>query len=292
MDKKIDAQALETHWVKVLKLTPEEVARLYNEAGELTNFELIEQKDAERIAKINKVNTDQRGKLFKDGAESVEKAIREKYDVDPEVKLIGVELFDHVVETKIADIKGADAGDILKNPEVIKLVNQHSKALKDKDKEIADKLKAKEDEINAANLFKEIETNALVEFENLNPILPEDAKKAQALKAILVSELKKNKYQKDGEQFVVLKEDGTPLQNEHGYNVSFADHVKGNAERYFDFKVAEPRNSPGNKPPTGTPPSVKVRLPKDKDDFVKMMQDQTLTPQERIGINNLWVNKK
>jgi hypothetical protein len=289
MSKIINAEAFEAFLQKAFKLTAEDVAGLYNEAGELTDFSLIEQKDAARITKLSSDKTNQYNRGLKEGAEKLEKALKEKYDVESD--FIGVELFDHIIEAKVAEVKGAGEGEVMKHPDVIKALNEKDKALKAKDKELIDKLKAKEDEINAANLFKEVESFGLAEFDNLNPILPADAKKAKALKDVLTSDLKKYKYQKDGDGYIVLKEDGTPLQDAHGNNVNFKDHIKEHAEKYFDFKTAEDRSSSGNQN-TGSQAGKKVRMPKDKDDYVKLMSDQTLTPQERIEIKNLAVKAK
>jgi hypothetical protein len=288
MDKIINAQAFEAYLVKTLKITSEELASLYNEAGELTDFSLIEQKDTARISKLTTDKTNQYNRGLKEGAEKLEKAVKDKYDVESD--LIGVELFDHVVETKVAEVKGAAPEDILKNPEVIKLQNQHSKALKDKDKEWQQKLTDKEKEINKASLFNKVKTRALVEFEKLNPILPENAEKAQALKDVFLEKIAKFNYQEEGEDFVVLKEDGTPLQDSHSYNVTFADHIKGHADKLFDFKKAEDRSSSGlTEEQKKTQLGPKVRKPKDKDDYVKMMGDNSLTSKERIEIKNLAV---
>lgn len=290
MSKQINAEAFEAFLVKAFKLTNEDVASLYNEAGELNDFSLLAQKDAERITKLTTDKTNQYNRGLKEGALKLERELKEKYDVESD--LIGVELFDHIVETKLTDVKTKGDTDIMAHPEVIKLVNKHSKELKDKDKELNDKIKAKEDEINASNLFKEVESSALSVFDSLNPILPADAKKAKALKDVLISELKKNKYQKDGEQYVVLKEDGTPLQNDHGYSVTFDDYVKGHAEKYFDFKAAEDRSSSGNKDTDKTTSGKRIRMPKDENDYVTMIQDPSLTPQERVQIKDLFRTKK
>lgn len=286
MDKKINAEAFEAFLQKAFKLTAEEVAGLYNEAGELTDFSLIEKKDAERIKKFGSDKTNQYNRGLKEGAEKIESAIKEKYAVDSE--LIGVELLDFVIEQKVAEVNKGDGKDIMKHPEVIKLINEHSREKKALEKDWKKKLDDKEREINESNLFKDIESGALAEFESLNPILPEDPKKAKALKDILVAELKKFKYQKDKDGFSPINEDGAILQDEHGYPVTFNSHIKSIAERYFDFKVADDRSSSGNKPPDGKS-NPKVRAPKDKNDYIKMMQDQTLTPKERVEIKNLAV---
>ena len=285
MDKKIDAQAFETYLQKVLKLTAEEVASLYNEAGELTDFTLVEQKDAARITKLSSDKTNQYNRGLKEGAEKLEKAIKEKYEVESD--FIGLELFDHVIETKVSEVGSANPEEVMKHPEVIKALNEKDKALRAKDKEWQSKIADKEKEINKSNLFNKVKAKAIAEFENLKPILPENANKAQALKDVLLSELVKFNYQEDGENFIILKEDGTPLKNEHGYDVTFQDHIKGHAEKYFDFKTAEERSSSANNNSSNGGPKVKV--PKTKDEYVTMMRDQTLTPQQRVEIKNLAV---
>ncbi|HBE42023.1 MAG TPA: hypothetical protein DDW27_12615 [Bacteroidales bacterium] len=285
MDKIINAEAFEAFLVKAFKFTTEELASLYNEAGELTEFTSIERKDAERISKLSADKTNQYNRGLKEGAMKLEKELKEKYEVESD--LIGIELFDHVIETKIADVESAKPEEVLKHPEVIKALNEKDKLLKAKDKELIDKLKAKEDEINSANLFKEVESFGLAEFDNLNPILPEDARKAKALKDVLVGELKKYKYQRDADGFIVLKEDSTPLLDDHGNHINFKDHIKGHAEKYFDFKTAEDRSSSGLKPVPGQ--GNKVRKPKDEADYQSMMKDPTLTPKQKIEIKDLHI---
>lgn len=288
MDKKIDAQAFETFTKKVFKLTDEEMASLYNEAGELTNFSLIETKDAERLKKFTGDKTSQYNRGLKEGAEKLEKSLKEKYEVESD--LIGDELFDFIVETKVADIKKGE-GDILKHPEVIKLQNSWLREKKVIDKDWQKKLDDKEREVNESNLFKDVESAGLAEYESLNPILPEDPKKAKALKDIVISEMKKSKYQKEGESYSVLGADGAVLKDEHGYPVTFNSHIKGIAEKYFDFKQAIDRSSSGNKGSDGKT-SQKIRTPKNMDDYVEMMKDNTLTPKERVEIKNLAINAK
>lgn len=289
MEKIINAEAFESYLAKTLKFTTEEVASLYNEGGELKDFSLIESRDAERVKKLSTDKQNQYNRGLKEGAEKLERAIKEKYEIDSD--LIGVELFDFVIETKVVTGATGDE-DVLKNPEVIKhinqLVTQHGKEKKALLKEMEEKLKNKENEILEANMFKDIEASALVEFESLNPILPEDPKKAKALKDILISELKKYKHSKDKDGFSVLKEDGSVLTDDHGYPVTFQSHVKNIADKYFDFKVAEERSSSGNTN-QNQQTSKKVRLPKDKNDYVEMMKDQTLTPKEMVEIKNLAV---
>lgn len=285
MNKVINAEAFEAFLVKALKLTSEEVASLYNEAGEATDFTILESKDAERIKKLSSDKDNQYKRGLKEGALKLEKELKEKYEVESE--LIGVELFDHIVETKLADVKGADPTEVLKHPEVIKALNEKDKILKAKDKEIADKLKAKEDEINETMLLKEVESFGLAEFDALNPILPADVKKAKTQKEFFLSKFKEGKkFQKTENGFIVKDKDGNPLKDEHGYDISFKDYIKGTAGDIFDFKAAEDRSSAGNKTGTGQS-NGNIRKPKDEAEFQSMMKNTNLTPEDRVKIYEL-----
>jgi hypothetical protein len=256
----------------------------------LADFALIEKKDADRISKLSTDKTNQYSRGLKEGAQKTEKELKEKYEVESE--LVGLELFDYIIETKVDEVKKADPGEVLKHPDVIKALNEKDKLLRAKDKDWQKKLEDKEKEVNKSNLFSKVKAKALVEFDNLKPILPENANKAQALKDVLLSELTKFNYQEDGDGFIILKEDGTPLKNEHGYDVTFGDHIKSHAEKYFDFKVAEERDSSHlSEEDKKKLQSKKIRMPKDESDYVKMMSDNSLTDKERVEIKNLWTKK-
>ncbi len=289
MDKKINAEAFEAFVQKAFKLSTEEMASLYNDAGELTDFTLIEKKDTERVSKLATDKTNQFNRGLKEGAGKLEKELKEKYDVESE--LIGVELFDHIIETRLTEAKGSDDKDFTKHPEYVKLQNAHTKELKALKKEHEDKLRLKEDEVNYSNLFADVKNNALAEFRSLNPILSDDPKKASAQESIIVRELEKFKYRKENDVVLVLKPDGTALTDDHGHTVNFTEHVKGLADPYFDFKAAEERTSTGNKTTATGQTGKKIRMPKDNNDYVEMMRDNSLTTKERIEIKNLWTSK-
>lgn len=290
MDKKIDISKFETFARKVFKLTDEEMSSLYNQDGELTDFSLIEKKDAERATKLASDKTNQYNRGLKEGAEKLEKVLKEKYEVESE--LIGEELFDHIIETKLADTK-TSSEDIMKHPDVVKLVNNHGKELKKVRQEFADQLKAKDEAISYSTFMADINSLALKEFHGLNPILSEDPVKAKNQESLFLEKIAKVKYRKDGEVPIVLKSDGTNLTDEHGHPVTFQDFVKSEAGTIFDFKASEDRSSAGNKDSKDKgQPSKKVRVPKDANDYISMMQDNSLTSKERIEIKDLAVKAK
>lgn len=277
MNKMINADAFEAFLQKAFKMTAEDVAGLYNDAGELTDFSLIESKDADRIKKLSSDKTNQYNRGLKEGAQKLEKEIKEKYEVESE--LIGVELFDHVLNTKLEEVKGAAPEEVLKHPEVIRALNEKDKALKAKDKEWQKKLDEQLDQQKKSELFNNVKKSALVVFDNEKYLLPQDARKSQALKDVFINDLSKGNFQIDGDTFIVLNENSVPMKDEHGHPVTFDDYVKSVGEKYFEKQVAEDRSSSGNQQQGG----VQFHKPKNNDEYVDMMR-KAKTPEERIKI--------
>ena len=103
---------------KVFKLDAEKLATLYNEAGELTDLNIVIEADEKRVAKFNTEKTAQYNRGIKEGAGKIEKELKEKFAVDSD--LVGVELVDSIVikQTEEAQERSKD---ITKHPDYIKL---------------------------------------------------------------------------------------------------------------------------------------------------------------------------
>lgn len=269
---------------KTLKIDSEAMAGLYNGAGELISLDAPAAKDAERISKLKEDSKSQYSRGLKEGAEKIEKAAKSKYEI--ETDLIGVELIEHIVNEKIAEVKPGD-NDITKHPDYLRLKTESDKLLKAKDKEWEKKFADRESELAKQATFSKVKERALAELENLKPILPEDAKKAQRWKEKFIEEFKQFEYAEQDGNYIIMK-DGKPVQDSHGYTKSFVDHVKETASDFFDFKKAEDRSNAGNKPPAD--PNKPFIAPKTQDEYVQMMRDAK-TPEERIKIKESYINK-
>lgn len=275
----IDAEKkiLEAFVSKAFKLDPEAVAGLYNEAGELSDLSKLEEADTARIKKLTDNSKNQHGRGLKEGASKVEDELKNKYAIDSE--LTGVELFDHILLTKVDEAKVGTTEDVTKHPDFIRATLDFEKKLKAKDKEVEDKFKAKEVEIATATLKSKVKQLALDELTALNPILPEDVAKAQKWKEKYVEEVLKSDYSEQEQGIFPIKE-GEPLKNEHGYSVDFTSHVKTIAAGLFDFKVSSDKSSSGNKQTDG---STNFVAPKTKDEFNDRIA-KVKTPEERIAL--------
>lgn len=269
---------------KTLKMEAEDMASLYNDAGELTSLTAAEKADSSRVAKLKEENDSQYKRGQKEVASKLEAKLKDKFDVDSD--LTGVELVDLILSTEIEKVKGKSTEDITVHPEYLKLKSESDKLLRAKDKEWKEKLEAVQSEHNKQLIFSKVRDRAFAELDNLRPILPEDAKKAQKWKEKYIEEFKNFEFQDVEGRLTVLK-DSKPLQDEHGYNVTFEELVKNTAAEMFDFQTAEQRSSSANQQQQ----SSKVIVPKNDEEYVQRMREAKTDP-ERIQVMESYQSQK
>jgi len=265
---------------KLFKLDQEIIASLYNEAGELVDFSKILEMDAERIRKYKGDNDSQYKRGIKEGAEKIEDSLKEKYELDSDLK--GVDLVDHLVVTKVDEAKVAGTKDITKNPEYIRLQVSIDKQLKERDKEWEAKFALKESEFNKSRLFEKVREKALLNLSDRNPILSPDPRKAQIWRDTYLNELRNANYMENEGEIVVLNADLKPLQSDHGKTITFDEFEKEISDKYFDYPKAEERSSSGNKDEKNT--GSAFRAPKNDEEYFARLKDPNITPKERIEL--------
>lgn len=274
--------------VKVFKLTEEQVSQLYNEDGDLTDLSVVVKADEHRVAKFNADKTSQLNRGIKEGAEKVEKAIKEKYAVESD--LIGVELVESIVAKQTEEASTASTKDISKNPEYIKLESSISKQLKDRDKEWEEKLAKREAEFNKEAIFGRVSKRALTNLEARKPILPSDPAKAQVWRDTYLNELKAANYQEaDDGTPIVLDKEGNVMKDTHGNTVTFTEFEKNISDKYFEYPTAQQRSSSGNQSAASTGTGGE---PRTKAEALAKLKDENITPEDRKKYTELMDNLK
>jgi hypothetical protein len=268
---------------KTLKMDDEELASLYNEAGELTSLTAAEQADTARVTKLKEDQASQYKRGQKEVASKMEAQLKDKFGVDSD--LTGVELVDFILTTELEKVKGKGDEDITAHPEYLKLKSESDRMLKAKDKEWQKKIEDLELKHARESMFSKVKERAFAELDNLRPILPEDAKKAQKWKEKYIEDLRAYDFTEQDGMIVVLK-DGKPLQDSHGYNKSFADLVKETAAEIFDFQTAESRSSAANQQTQSN-----FAAPRNEDEFIQKMREAK-TPEEQAKVMESYQSKK
>lgn len=267
---------------KTLKMDDEELASLYNEAGELTSLTAAEQADTARVTKLKEDQASQYKRGQKEVASKMEAQLKDKFGVDSD--LTGVELVDFILTTELEKVKGKGDEDITAHPEYLKLKSESDRMLKAKDKEWQKKIEDLELKHARESMFSKVKERAFAELDNLRPILPEDAKKAQKWKEKYIEDLRAYDFTEQDGMIVVLK-DGKPLQDSHGYNKSFADLVKETAAEIFDFQTAESRSSAANQQTQSN-----FAAPRNEDEFIQKMREAK-TPEEQAKVMESYQSK-
>jgi len=267
---------------KTLKMDDEELASLYNEAGELTSLTAAEKADTSRVTKLKEENDSQYKRGQKEVATKFETKLKEKYGVSSDET--GVDLVDLILTTELEKVKGKGDEDITAHPEYLKLKSESDRMLKAKDKEWQKKIEELESKHTRESMFAKVKDRAFAELDNLRPILPEDAKKAQKWKEKYIEDFRAYDFTEQDGMIVVLK-DGKPLQDSHGYNKSFADLVKETAAEIFDFQTAESRSSAANQQTQSN-----FAAPRNEDEFIQKMREAK-TPEEQAKVMESYQSK-
>lgn len=264
---------------KTLKIDAEELANLYNEAGDLTGLQIAYDADAVRIKKQKDDRDSQYNRGLKEAATKLEKELKSKYEVESE--LVGVDLVDSIVLSRIEEVKGATK-DISKHPEMLKARAEWEKEQKKRDQDWESKLESKEKEFMKSVLMDKVRAKGSVFLEELRPLLPDDPQKASAWKQVFINDLMSYDYQEHDGDFIVKDKEGNPLKDAHGYDRKFKEFTKDIADKYFSYEKAEARSNAGNKDSGGS----KAGLPKNEDDAYEQLRDPNITPEKRIEITN------
>lgn len=270
---------------RTLKVGEEDLATLYNEAGDLTGLQVAYDADALRVKKQGDERKSQYNRGLKEGASKIEKEIKAKYEVESELE--GVELVDQIVLSKVEETKVVTK-DISKHPEMLKARAEWESEQRKRDKAWEEKLEAKDKEFSRTILLDKVKAKGSVLLDEFRPILPEEPYKAAQWKQVFLNELMSYDYQEHDGDFIVKDKDGNALKDAHGYDRKFKEFTKDIADKYFSYHKAEERSSSGNKDSDGGKPG----MPKSEDDAYKELKDPNITPERRIEITNFLKGKK
>lgn len=102
-------------------------------------------------------------------------------------------------------------------------------------------------QIEVAKTQAVVRQDGLKIFRSLNPVLSKDATKALNQENDFLDKLSSYNYEIQNDGNHVILKDGKRLETANGYAITFADFVKSEAQKYFDFNVQDDRGNSGNK---------------------------------------------
>jgi len=273
---------------KTLKMDEEAMSSLFNEDGELTTIEPALKVDSERIANNKKEQEAQMNRYLKEGSQKIEKAIKKHFGFESDN--IGIELVDELIQKEVGKVadKTGDL-DIEKHPEFIKQKAAFEKMLREKDKEKETVVKDLETRFEKAKLIDKIKEMAILDLDTKSPLLPKDPNVAKTWREKYLAEIANGNYMLgDNGKPIVLDKDGNPMKNEHGHIIEFNDYTDSIQKNYFEFAVAQPRNSTGfgqNNQSNGKAPVSFAN----QDDYVAKMREAK-SPEERAELTKAYTS--
>lgn len=279
---------------RLLNLPKEKVAELYESDGETLKADAIDTLvaiDAARIKALKDAHKDELTKIHDEAyskakGESLakwEKQIKDELGLQTDAK--GLDLIKEAI-AKNAKVE-IDEEKIKLHPRYIelerKLNNEFiSKAEYDKVKKEFDEFKTV---IERGKVVDVVKQDAIRIFRSLKPVLSKDPARATNQESDFVEKLTRFDYdiQNDGNHVIMV--DGKRLETSNGFSVAFADFVKSEAAKYFDFEVQDNRGNAGNNNNSGS--SLNIVLPQSEAEYITMLAKEP-DPHKQVALRNAW----
>lgn len=282
----------------IFNLTDDKLAEYVEPDGKLKEdaVDRLVELDAQRIRAIKEAHKAELTRMHDDGykkgqGESLakyESKLKEELGIQSDAK--GIDLIKEMI-AKNSKVE-IDEDKIKLHPRYIELEKKLNNEFISKSE--YEKVKAEfdqyKDQIEKANTYSSVKQEALKVFRGLKPVLSKDPVKATNQEADFVNKLIQFEYdiQEDGNH--IIKQGGKRLETANGYPVSFADFVKSEASKYYDFEVQDPRSNAGNNNNGG---GLNVILPKNEKEYQIMLATET-DPAKAVALVTAWekMNKK
>lgn len=234
----------------------------------------------------------------------LEKDLRTEFNVsdDDTAELKGLDLIKHIVEAVKAEPgKGGKSkltdDEIKKHPIYLELEKSKITEVKKVQTEFETKIKEITDGQEYEKLLTDVERQALQIFTEMgDAILPEEKSIAEKhVNKLLIGELKGYKFQKNGDDILVLNPDGTRKEDKAGNAVTLKDLTQDVAKSNFQFKVSQKRENTGNggkddKDQGGGKGAKKYTgaAPKTGQEYVELLLQPDLTPDIKAEIKETY----
>lgn len=290
--------------------TPEEVSSLLfkkeadvevlKDDAQSALFEL----DKNRINSLNQKFDTERKETYDKGYNKakaevlgkLEDEAKSKYGITEDKR--GLELIDAIVSAKSKSSNGEPTEDQVKSSKTyLDAVAQLKKEKAEEVKQWTEKYESREKQLQKEATFKNISDQAVKFVKSLNPILPEDQKKADNQLGILLEQIKGFDFEvKEDGKIVILKE-GKVLCDEHSHPIAFEDLVKERASNLWDFKTGEDRSGTGNNNSGkgggngNESKGYKGPTPKSNEEYLKMLGDLK-DEKAQIELTKVWNSAK
>lgn len=283
---------------KTLNMDETGVASLYNEDGTLKEDSIttLLQADVDRVQKL-KPDTK---KVFDDGYKKAQSEVLSKFERDFLEKTSyksdkkGLDLILEYAANASKQSGEVNEDAIKKHPLFISTVERLQTEKEEAIVAESKKLEQFHSELKKKETFNNVSKKALDIFSTLKPILSKDTQKATNQMGDFIEKLKGYEYDIQGDEIIVLK-DGKVLEDKHGNRIKFDKVIKDEAEKRYDFYVADSRTAPANGKDgigTSTNKTFSFELPKNQAEYDSMISDSKIPAAERMAAKEAYLKTK
>jgi len=280
---------------KTLNKSEQEVTELLYQ-GEGENIELRETViddilalDSKRVANIKKnapVDKERLDNEYKRGQKETldkfEKSLRDKYSFNSEKK--GMELIDEIISSNKKASKLTD-DEVKKHPLYVDL--EKERVTKDEYERVIKEYEDYKKKIERDNKFVSIKERARLKLQEMKPIVSDNALVAKTREEDFLRKFEIYDYQIDGDNILVLKSDGTRLEDGHGNPLPFDDLVKQIAVVNYDFPRQGKKGGTGGTGGGENNKSLNIVVPKTPEEY-KQAIENAQNIDEKIAIKEAY----
>ncbi len=278
---------------KTLNIPNDELASLiYAEDGTLKpdSADVLVSRDAARIQALKDLNKDELTKVHDKGykkaqAETLakfEKELKDEFGIS-ESNLVGKELVKEIV-SKFAKDNNIDEEKVKVHPKFLELERKLTGEYVPKTD--YEKVVSEYDEYKKSferrQVLQTVKQDAVKVFRSLKPVLSKDPARATNQELEFLEKLTKVDYELQTDGNHIIKVEGKRLETANGHPVSFADFVKSEASKRFDFEVQSDKGNAGNNNSTGSN-GGSVTVPRTKEEYILAVTNET-DPAKRIAL--------
>jgi flagellar biosynthesis/type III secretory pathway protein FliH len=291
------------------KMTAGDIDSILNESGEdqAKLVKALTDKHAARVAEIAAEARPPEGQTFKDGVKkgfkdaftSLEKSIRDEYEI--ESTATGIDLVKEVIAAK-ATASGTpaklDDEEVKKHPVYQQLEKQSKKQLADTAADWEKKFTDRELEIKKSSTLTTVQQKALDLRNSLQPVISGNAKIAANTEKGFLSRLGELEYTVNDDGSIIMQKDGKVLTDKMGHTMQFDDYVKELSGEYYEFKANNGGSNGGNggQGQSGTGGNAgaggagggNYQKPKTIDELFKVTRDKNGPIADRLKVQAEW----
>lgn len=271
---------------------------------------ILKELDAEKVtsfkeeAKTRFDNGVKKGQ--KETAIKFEKKLKTAFDIQ-EDSLEGEELLSKIEEiskekggktsSKEIDFNSVTVDQLEKIPAYINKQREFQTKITEKEQEKAAALEEVVNKTKNQEILQKVKTLALSKLNERNPILPQEAAKAERQKnKLLIEELEAFKFmQAEDGALIPLDEEGKPKTNANGISIDVDMLITGIIDSNFEFEKVDQKKSPGNKTGdnggSGASASYAGKAPTSSKEYMDLLTSDELTIEEKSSIKEQYREK-